>query len=69
MSATHFPPTLITYEADPLLVVTINYHRAETPVTYEYDGEHGSTPFQAADMPRDEQRAARKVSDWLDSQS
>ena len=68
LSMSDFPTTTITYEPDPLLVVYINYHRAETPVCYEYDGNYGSTPFQTADMSGNEQIDAGRVNDWLDGQ-
>lgn len=43
-------------------------HRPESAVWYEYDGNSGGiTPFRAADMPMDDQAAARKVSAWLDA--
>jgi hypothetical protein len=56
----------ITCKADPLLVVHIDRSRATAPVTYTYDDcEKQSTPYQTADMPIDDQRAAQMVNEWL----
>ena len=60
--------TTIISEADPLLVIYIDYGRSESTVYYQYDdGEEQSTPFQSADMSRDEQTAAREVAGWIES--
>ena len=56
----------ITYASDPLLVVHIDRSRATAPVTYTYDDrEDQPTPYQTADMPMDDQRAAEMINTWL----
>lgn len=60
----------IIYAPDPLLIVLIDSDSMGTgTVFYDYDdrGEK-HTPFQTADMPMDEQKAAAKVNEWLEDQ-
>jgi len=64
--------TKITYAYDRALTVYVNFEQASSPVFYVYDRDDGdeperqSTPLQGADMPRDEQAAAKMVSEWID---
>lgn len=66
--------TRIVCAADPALTVFVDRVNKASQVWAEYDRRDGdapaqiSTPFQAADMPMDDQAAAAKVSDWLDCQ-
>jgi hypothetical protein len=51
--------TSIVCDDDTELVVHIRRNRSTAPVWYTYAGGDGSTPFQTADMPMDDQTAAR----------
>lgn len=60
--------TDITYDADPMLTVHIDRSQASAPVRYSYEAnesDHEATPFQSADMPWNDQEAAKKVGEWL----
>jgi hypothetical protein len=56
----------ITCNADPLLTVYIDRNNSASTVYYRYsDGDEQPAPYQTADMPGDDQRAAQMVNDWL----
>ncbi len=56
----------IRSEADPYLVVFVNWEQATAPVGYEYDeGPRQWTPYQTADLPGTDQAAAKMVNDWI----
>lgn len=61
----------ITYEADPLLTVFIDGENRAAGVFFRYDDDEADRPtvFQTADMPMDDQAAARRVNDWLEAQA
>jgi len=64
--------TAIICRRDAALTVYIDFTQASSPVYYTYDHGQGdgperqSTPFQGADMPRNEQQAANIVNEWLE---
>lgn len=59
--------TSIVCDDDTELVVHIRRNQSTAPVWYTYAGDDGGAPFQTADMPMDDQRAARMVNEWLES--
>jgi len=62
--------TDIACDADPELIVHIDRDEPAAAVRFSYERnaiEHSPTPFQTVDMPWDDQAAAAKVNDWLDS--
>jgi hypothetical protein len=65
------PDRDIVYEGDPMLTVHIDRAHAEANVRYSYEGNDTSyepTCYQTADMPWDDQAAAKMINDWLESQ-
>jgi hypothetical protein len=61
----------ITFDQDRFLVVNIDRSNPAAPVTFQYlafdDAPVQATPYQTADMPEDDQAAARKISLYADS--
>lgn len=58
--------TAITYSGDQLLTVFIDRADSKAQVYYTYDGgEEQGTQYQTADMPSDDQAAARLVNAWI----
>lgn len=58
----------ITYTADPALKVIIDRADPRARVWFTYgDGDEQGTPFETADMPMDDQQAAAKVIDYVES--
>lgn len=60
--------TDIPCDADAELTVHIDRSHPEANVRYSYtanESDHEGTPFQTADMPWNDQEAARMVNDWL----
>lgn len=59
--------TAIVYAADPLLTVYIDRMNPGATVYYQYDeGEEQNCAYETADMPMDDQAAAKMVNDWID---
>ena len=64
----------IVCATDPQLTVYIDRERATAQVFYRYgwsdgsdsDPEIQSAPYQTADMPMDDQRAASMIKNWLE---
>lgn len=59
--------TSIVCDDDTELVVHIRRNQPTAPVWFTYADQDGSTPFQTADMPMGDQRAASMVNEWLES--
>jgi hypothetical protein len=62
--------TAIVYDADPLLTVYIDRSQPTAGVRYVYDDQYDGgterpTPYQTADMPMNDQKAAEMVNAWL----
>ncbi len=62
------PYDMIISAEDELLVVFIDRADPKAQVFYAYDGQAAdqSTPYRTADMPMDDQAAARMVNAWIE---